>query len=34
MDGNAVPDIEAGMSDNCRKYIEENLREKAAEAER
>jgi hypothetical protein len=34
MDGNAVPDIEAGMSDNCRNYIEENLREKAAKAER
>ena len=34
MDGHAVPEIEAGMSDNCRNYIEENLREKAAKAER
>jgi hypothetical protein len=34
MDGHAVPEVEAGLSKNCREYIEENLREKAAEAER
>jgi hypothetical protein len=33
MDGRAVPEVEAGLSKNCRKYIEETLQEKAAEAE-
>lgn len=34
MDGNAVPEIEAGLSKNCREYIETTLQEKAYEAER
>lgn len=34
MDGNAVPEIEAGLSDKALEYINTTLQEKAAEAER